>query len=77
LSFQSIMGSGLKLDISRFIKNPFPVTLYLMGLESMEDFDGEVMKLHKIKYQVSSLTPIQPFSIYCRQNPYRPIKCSL
>jgi len=63
------MGSGLKLDISRFIKNPFPVTLYLMGLESMEDFDGEVMKLHKIEYQVSSLTPIQ--------NPYRPMKCSL
>jgi|APFre7841882590_1041340.scaffolds.fasta_scaffold169532_1 hypothetical protein len=39
-----VMGSGLKLDISKFpIKNPFPVTHYLMGQGRMEGLAGEVM----------------------------------
>jgi hypothetical protein len=52
------MGSGLKLDISRFRKkHPYFVAYYLMGQGSMEGLAGEVIKLYMIKYQVSSLTP--------------------
>jgi hypothetical protein len=55
---QGVMGSGLKLDISKYLKKrPYFLAYYLMGQGSMEGFAVEVMKLYIIKCQVSSLTP--------------------